>query len=465
MQIYNSLSGQKEEFIPLTPGKVGLYVCGVTVYDLCHIGHARTYTVFDVLVRFLRWRGFEVQYVRNITDIEDKIIKRAAERDIAPEVLVEENVAEMYKDFDALGLLRPGRNNEPRATETIPEMLAIIETLIQKGLAYLAQNGDVYYEVARFKEYGQLSKQNLEALKAGSRVEVNEYKRSPLDFVLWKAAKPGEPAWDSPWGRGRPGWHIECSAMTQKCLGKTFDIHGGGSDLRFPHHENEIAQSEGAHPGEFARYWMHSGMVQVNNEKMSKSLGNFFVIRDVLKEYAPEVVRYFLLSGHYRSEIHYSTQNLESAKAALTRFYNALEGVTLYAYDDSEVFKKYKARFVAAMEDDLNTPEALAVLFDLVKEINRAKGQDFMTGISGGKLAQLLVDLASPLGLLQAPPADFLQGKVRDQDVAAIQQLIAQRKAARESKNFAESDRIRDELKAQGIELEDTKDGTTWRKI
>ncbi len=463
MQIYNSLSGQKEEFIPLVPGKVGLYVCGVTVYDLCHIGHARTYTVFDVLVRFLRWRGFEVQYVRNITDIEDKIIKRAAERGIAPEVLVEENVAEMYKDFDALGLLRPGRNNEPRATETIPEMLDIIETLIQKGLAYQALNNDVYFEVARFKDYGKLSKQNLQALKAGSRVEINEHKRSPLDFVLWKAAKSGEPAWDSPWGMGRPGWHIECSAMTQKCLGNTFDIHGGGSDLRFPHHENEIAQSEGAHPGEFARYWMHSGMVQINNEKMSKSLGNFFVIRDVLKEYPAEVVRYFLLSGHYRSEIHYSTQNLESAKAALTRFYNALDGVTPLVYDASlPVFADFTTRFVAAMEDDLNTPLALAVLFDVVKELNRAKAE---SAPSAAEWAQLLLDLARPLGLLQDQPHGFLQGTVRDQDIEAIQQLIAQRKAARESKNFAESDRIRDELKVKGIELEDTPEGTSWRKI
>ena len=449
MHIYNSLSGRKEEFKPMVPGQVGLYVCGVTVYDLCHIGHARTYATFDTLVRYLRLKGLKVTYVRNITDVDDKIIKRAAERNVSVEALVDQNIAEMYADFDALHLLRP--DVEPRAMQTISEMLQLIEELIAKGFAYAPGNGDVYYEVTKFKDYGKLSKQNLEALRAGSRVEVNTVKKSPLDFVLWKAAKPGEVAWESPWGKGRPGWHIECSAMTRQCLGPEFDIHGGGSDLRFPHHENEIAQSEAVDAGKFARYWMHSGMVQVNNEKMSKSLGNFFVIRDVLKEYPAEVVRYFLMSGHYRSEISYSTENLNAAKSALDRLYNALrngESIDEAAMSSAVAFKE---KFMKAMDDDLNTPEALAVLFELAKAVNKT---------NNAELKALLKTMGGLLGILQQNPEAYFQAGV---DVAAVEELVAERKLARQNKDFAASDRIRDELKAMGIELEDTADGTVWR--
>ena len=450
MQIYDSVAGQKREFIPLVANKVSLYVCGVTVYDFCHIGHARTYATFDTLVRLLRWQGMDVTYVRNITDIDDKIIKRAAEKNVSVDALVAENIKNMYEDFDALNLLRP--DIEPRATGTIPEMLAMIQYLLDQGFAYVGANGDVYYEVGRFKSYGKLSKQNLEALRAGVRVDVADDKKSPLDFVLWKAAKPNEPAWDAPWGKGRPGWHIECSAMTQKCLGVEFDIHGGGSDLRFPHHENEIAQSEAAN-GCFARYWMHSGMVQVNNEKMSKSLGNFFVIRDVLKDYPAEVVRYFLMSGHYRSEISYSVENLNSAAAALTRLYTALRGPVDLIPQSLRDSSLIKGAFIKAMDDDLNTPEALAVLFDLAKEINKTNSPI---------LKALLKELGGVLGILQQDPEAYFQSGV---DVAKIDGLIAARKAARLAKDFAESDRVRDELKAMGIELEDSKDGTIWRKI
>lgn len=456
LHLYNSLSGKKEEFVPLEENKISLYVCGVTIYDFCHIGHARTYAAFDVLVRFLRWQKIAVTYVRNITDIDDKIINRAALRKLSVEQVVEQNIIEMYRDFDALNFLRPDK--EPRATETLPEIIAMIALLIEKGFAYVAENGDVYYEVGRFKEYGKLSKQNLEALHAGNRVDINESKKSPLDFVLWKAAKPGEPAWNSPWGNGRPGWHIECSAMTKKCLGETFDIHGGGSDLRFPHHENEIAQSCAANSGPFARYWMHTGMVQVNNEKMSKSLGNFFVIRDVLKEYSAEVIRFFLISGHYRSEISYSTENLNSAKAALTRLYRALEGQTLYPYQGPA---EYKERFIAALNDDLNTPEALAVLFEVARLINQYQHDS----LHSGQFASLLKELGNILGILEKPPELFLQGDLHDLDVAKIEKLIAERKLARELKDFRRSDQIRDELKQMGVELEDTRMETLWRKI
>ncbi len=454
MQIYDSLKGEKREFKPMHPSQVSLYVCGVTVYDLCHIGHARTYVTFDTLVRYLRWQGMKVTYVRNITDIDDKIIKRAVAEGLSVDTVVNRNITEMYADFDALHLLRP--DIQPRATETIAPMLAMIQTLIEKGFAYVGTAGDVYYEVATFKDYGKLSKQNLAALQAGARVIVADDKRSPLDFVLWKAAKPGEPAWDSPWGRGRPGWHIECSAMTKQSLGVEFDIHGGGSDLRFPHHENEIAQSEAANGGHFAHYWMHSGMVQVNNEKMSKSLGNFFVIRDVLKTYPAEVVRYFLISGHYRSEISYSTENLDSARAALTRLYRALEGEdTNYAAFSGS--PEYKQRFIAAMEDDLNTPEALAVLFELARLVNQHKGDR----VHSGQFASLLKTLGAILGILQEDPQEFLGKNNLDQD---IQELIDKRNTARSLKNFQESDRIRDQLKAMGVELEDNKDGTTASK-
>ncbi|MCX7122824.1 MAG: cysteine--tRNA ligase [Gammaproteobacteria bacterium] len=452
MQIYNSLSGKKELFQPLKPGQVSLYVCGVTVYDYCHIGHARTYTTFDILLRYLRSLGYQVNYVRNITDVEDKIIKRAFENHETPDQLVARFTQIMHEEFDRLNLLHP--NSEPKVTETLPEIIEMIQVLINKGYAYASENGDVYYEVSKFKSYGKLSKQNIEALHSGARVEINEVKKSPLDFVLWKAAKPGEPFWDSPWGGGRPGWHIECSAMSKKALGETFDIHGGGSDLRFPHHENEIAQSEAANGHPFARYWMHSGMVQVNNEKMSKSLNNFFVIKDVLEEYPAEAVRYFLMSGHYRSEINYSKDNLNSAKAGLTRLYRALEGAQFEApAPDSG----YETRFNAALADDLNTPEALAVLFDLAKEINKTQDPG---------LHALLKKLGAILGILQQDPTHFLQGNVSTVDEAKIEILIQSRKAARLARDFAESDRIRDALKALSIELEDQPDGTTdWRKI
>jgi cysteinyl-tRNA synthetase len=452
MQIYNSLSGKKERFQPLKVGQVSLYVCGVTVYDHCHIGHARTYITFDILVRYLRSLGYQVNYIRNITDVEDKIIKRALENKESPDQLVSRFTQIMHEEFDRLNLLHP--ESEPKVSETMPEIIAMISTLITQGYAYAAENGDVYYEITKFKNYGKLSRQNLDDLHSGARVEINSVKKSPLDFVLWKAAKPDEPSWDSPWGLGRPGWHIECSAMSKKALGETFDIHGGGSDLRFPHHENEIAQSEAANGHLFARYWMHSGMVQVNNEKMSKSLNNFFIIKDVLMEYPAEVVRYFLMSGHYRSEINYSTDNLDSAKAALTRLYRALEStVTALPLQNSI----YELRFNAALADDLNTPEALAVLFDLAKAINKAPEP---------ALQALLKKLGALLGILQQDPALFLQGNIKDLDETHIKTLIEARQAARQARNFAESDRIRDTLKAQGIELEDHPNGTTdWRKI
>lgn len=458
LRIYNSLSRQKEEFKPIEPGQVRIYVCGVTVYDYCHIGHARTYTAFDVIIRYFKYLGFKVNYVRNITDIDDKIIKRAAENGEAPEVLVKRFIDIMHEEFESLNLLSP--DVEPTATSTIPEMLAMIEVLINAGHAYHVPSGDVYYNVASFKDYGKLSHQNLEGLAAGIRVDVNEQKKNPLDFVLWKAAKLGEPAWDSPWGRGRPGWHIECSAMSRKILGTTFDIHGGGADLKFPHHENEIAQSEAANACEFAHYWMHTGMVQVNQEKMSKSLGNFFIIRDVLDAYPAEVVRYFLISGHYRSEINYSEENLQSAKAALNRLYNALDGVELHEVTEN---LDYEHRFMHAMDDDFNTAEALAVLFDLAREINRQKQMPAETETDVGQHGFLLRKLGNILGILQSEPKVFLQQGVNLTE-AEIQALIDQRNQAKQNKDFVAADRIRDELKIQGIELEDSKQGTVWRK-
>ena len=461
LQIFNSLTREKEVFTPLKPGKIDLYVCGVTVYDYCHIGHARTYASFDVVVRYLRWRGFDVRYVRNITDIDDKIIKRAAENGETPAALVERFTSIMHADFDAIGLLRP--DVEPRVTDSIDDIVRIVQTLIDKGIAYQASNGDVYYEVAKFEHYGCLSHQDIDQLQSGARVEIGEAKKDPMDFVLWKAAKPGEPAWESPWGPGRPGWHIECSAMSWRVLGETFDIHGGGSDLQFPHHENEIAQSQGAHGHDsFARYWMHTGMVQVNKEKMSKSLNNFFAIRDVLAEYPAEVVRYFLLSGHYRSQLNYSMENLDSARAALERFYTALKDLPLIA-GDAALAQPFVDRFVAAMDDDFNAPEALAVLFDLTREINRQRGSD---NEAAAALAATLRELAGVLGILQSDPIAFLQGggAAGADDSAEIDALIVARREARAAKNWAESDRIRDELAARKIILEDGPGGTTWRR-
>jgi cysteinyl-tRNA synthetase len=460
LKIYNSLTRQKEVFEPIEKNKVRLYICGVTVYDHCHLGHARTYTAFDVIVRYFKYLNYEVTYVRNITDIDDKIIKRAAESGEKIEAIVARFSDLMHQEFATLGLLTP--DFEPKATETIDEIQAMITKLIHSGHAYHVPEGDVYYDVSSFKTYGKLSQQNLAGLQAGIRVEVAEHKKNPLDFVLWKPAKPGEPAWDSSWGRGGPGWHIECSAMAKKILGATFDIHGGGSDLKFPHHENEIAQSEAANLCELAHYWLHTGMVQVNQEKMSKSLKNFFSIHEVLAQYPAEVVRYFLISGHYRSEINYSDENLQLAKGAVDRFYYALRGVQLAPYNNEDTFISYIKKFQDAMDDDFNTPEALAVLADLTKTINRNKKH--MELINTGQYAQLLIDLAAILGIAQQDPEKYLAGGVSVEEVNAIERLINNREQARREKNFKESDRIRAELKAKNIILEDTPTGTEWRK-
>ena len=452
LRIHNSLTRQKEDFVPLVPGQVRMYVCGMTVYDLCHLGHARVFVVFDMVARWLRASGYDVRYVRNITDIDDKIIKRAAENGETPTQLTERYIAEMHADERALGVLPPAA--EPKATEYVAKMLAMIEKLQAAGLAYPAANGDVYYRVRGFPGYGRLSGKSLDELIAGERVEIDTHKRDPLDFVLWKAAKPGEPAWESPWGPGRPGWHIECSAMSADLLGKHFDIHGGGQDLQFPHHENEIAQSEGAHGCAFVNTWMHNGFVRVDDEKMSKSLGNFFTIREVLRKYDAEVVRFFILRAHYRSPLNYSDAHLDDAKGALARLYTALKGAPAQAGVDWST--PAAARFQAAMNDDFNTPEALAVLFELAAEANKG---------DPGAAVELRA-LGGVLGLLERDAAAFLQAGADSGGLTAdaIDALIAARRAARAAKNFAESDRIRDQLTAAGVVLEDSPAGTTWRR-
>ncbi|WP_312374448.1 cysteine--tRNA ligase [Stutzerimonas nitrititolerans] len=456
LSIYNTLSKTKEAFQPLEGNQVRMYVCGMTVYDFCHIGHARVMVAFDVVTRWLRQRGYDVIYVRNITDIDDKIIRRANENGEPFEALVERMIAAMHEDEARLNVLRP--DVEPRATQHIDGMFAMIQTLIDKGYAYAPGNGDVYYRVGKFVGYGKLSRRKIEDLKIGARIEVDEAKEDPLDFVLWKAAKPGEPSWQSPWGAGRPGWHIECSVMSTCCLGETFDIHGGGPDLVFPHHENEIAQSEAATGKQYANAWMHAGAVRVDGEKMSKSLGNFFTIREVLEKYQPEVVRYLLVSSHYRSPINYSEDSLKEAKGALERFYTALRGLPEVAAAGGESFVE---RFGVAMDDDFNSPEACAVLFDMAREINRLREADPQAAAA---LAARLKELAGVLGVLQMSPDAFLQagaeGKV---DAAEVEALIAARLQARAEKNWAESDRIRDQLTAMGVVLEDGKGGTTWR--
>lgn len=463
LQIYNNLTRQKEPFKPMVEGKVSMYVCGVTTYDLCHIGHARTYAAFDVINRYLKFRGYDVTYVRNITDIDDKIINRANENGEEFSELTERFIQEMYQDFDAIGLQRP--DIEPRATRTMDEIIEMTQTLIEKGAAYATDNGDVYFHVPAFKDYGKLSKQDLTQLNAGERVDVNDIKKDPMDFALWKSSKPGEPSWDSPWGKGRPGWHIECSAMSKKCLGDTFDIHGGGSDLQFPHHENEIAQSECANGCTFANTWIHTGMVQVDKEKMSKSLGNFFTIRDVLKQYRPESVRYFLMSGHYRSQLSYSQANLESADASLERLYNALRGVDLNqaTEENLDILEQAQSRFTEAMDDDFNVPEAMPVLFDLAKEVNRLKASDMAAAAT---IAVKLKELAGVLSLLQQDPESFLKSGAGDNGVSDedIENLIQQRLQARADKNWALADEIRDKLHAMNIELEDGAGGTSWRR-
>ena len=455
LKIYNSLTRTKQEFKPITPGKIGMYVCGVTVYDLCHIGHARTFVNFDVIVRYLRYAGFEVKYVRNITDIDDKIIKRANERGISAHDLAEQFIVEMHKDFDALNIKRP--DIEPKATDNITEIVNFVQKLIDNQHAYVAENGDVLFDINSFKEYGKLSGQKLDELQAGARIEVEKTKHNPLDFVLWKMSKPGEPSWESPWGAGRPGWHIECSAMNNKYLGKEFDIHGGGSDLIFPHHENEIAQSCCANKTPYVHYWMHSGMVMINEEKMSKSLNNFFTIRDVLETYDAETIRFFLLSGQYRSPLNYSQENLDKARAALNRLYTTLRDTQAVEPDSTE--DEYTAKFKEYMDDDFNTPGAISVLFDLAKQINKESGE------TAQKLAGRLKQLASVLGILEQDPNKFLTTGAKDDDVEQIEALIKQRNEARKQKNWALADEARDKLKQMHIELEDGPQGTVWHRV
>lgn len=455
LKIYNSLTRTKQEFKPITPGKIGMYVCGVTVYDLCHIGHARTFVNFDVIVRYLRYAGFEVKYVRNITDIDDKIIKRANERGISAHDLAEQFIVEMHKDFDALNIKRP--DIEPKATDNITEIVNFVQKLIDNQHAYVAESGDVLFDINSFKEYGKLSGQKLDELQAGARIEVEKTKHNPLDFVLWKMSKPGEPSWESPWGAGRPGWHIECSAMNNKYLGKEFDIHGGGSDLIFPHHENEIAQSCCANKTPYVHYWMHSGMVMINEEKMSKSLNNFFTIRDVLETYDAETIRFFLLSGQYRSPLNYSQENLDKARAALNRLYTTLRDTQAVEPDSTE--DEYTAKFKEYMDDDFNTPGAISVLFDLAKQINKESGE------TAQKLAGRLKQLASVLGILEQDPNKFLTTGAKDDDVEQIEALIKQRNEARKQKNWALADEARDKLKQMHIELEDGPQGTVWHRV
>lgn len=459
LKIFNTLSRQKEEFKPIHAGKIGMYVCGITIYDLCHIGHGRTFVAFDVVARYLRYLGYSLTYVRNVTDVDDKIIKRALENNESCEQLTTRMLAEMHKDFDALNLKRP--DLEPRATHHIPEIIALTERLIARDHAYVASNGDVMFAVDSDPDYGLLSRQDLDQLQAGARVEVADVKRNPMDFVLWKMSKPGEPSWASPWGPGRPGWHIECSAMNGKQLGAHFDIHGGGSDLMFPHHENEIAQSTCAHDGPYVNYWMHSGMVMIDKEKMSKSLNNFFTIRDVLAYYDAETVRYFLMSGHYRSQLNYSEENLKQARASLERLYTALRGTDANATPAGGT--EFEARFRAAMDDDFNTPEAYSALFDIAREVNRLKTED-ITAANG--LAAELRKLAHVLGLLEQDPELFLQSgaQTNDDEVAKIEALIKQRNDARSSKDWALADSARDQLNELGIVLEDGPQGTIWRR-
>jgi cysteinyl-tRNA synthetase len=462
LKIYNSLSRKLEAFQPIEPGHVRMYVCGMTIYDLCHVGHARMMMAFDVVQRWLKVSGYRVTYVRNITDIDDKIIRRALERGVTLRALTDEMTAAMHEDIGALGIEPP--TVEPRATEYVPQMLSLIERLQDKGLAYQAENGDVNYAVRKFPGYGKLSGKSLDDLRAGERVAVAQDKADPLDFVLWKSAKPDEPAearWDSPFGQGRPGWHIECSAMSCATLGESFDIHGGGADLQFPHHENEIAQSEGATGQPLSRFWVHNGFVRVDNEKMSKSLGNFFTIREVLAKYDPETVRFFMLRAHYRSALNYSDVHLDDARGSLKRLYTAL---SLVPFSVSEPFEidwnqPNAQRFKVAMDEDFGTPEAVAVLFDLASEVNRSKD---------ATSAGLLRALGGTLGLLQDDPAAYLQsggaaapGALSDEDIHA---LIDQRAAAKKNKDFAEADRIRQSLAAQGVLLKDSATGTTWER-
>lgn len=461
LEIYNTLTKRKEVFKPRVPNQVGLYVCGVTVYDYCHIGHARTYLSFDMINRYLQYSGYQVKYVRNITDIDDKIIKRAHENNESWQSLTERFIQAMNEDFHGvLNTLKP--SNEPKATDFLPEMIQMISELIDKGYAYVGNNQDVYYNVQKFKDYGCLSHRELDELISGARVEVNEAKKNPLDFVLWKAAKPGEPSWESPWGLGRPGWHTECAAMSLKILGETFDIHGGGPDLKFPHHENELAQAEAITNKKFVNTWMHVGYLQIDKEKMSKSTGNFITMRDFFNEYHPEVLRYFNISSHYRSPVEFSRETMDIAHGALERLYMSLRGFDTNGTPPKD--SEFEIRFKEAMDDDFNTPIALSVLFDLVREMNRERE---LNPDNAKKLAVLLKKLGNILGILFASPEEFLQDRklLSEQESLEIEKLIEKRTLARQAKNWAEADKIRDELIKRSVELEDTAQGTLWRKM
>ncbi|MBJ7551886.1 cysteine--tRNA ligase [Marinomonas ostreistagni] len=458
LKLFNTMTGKKEEFKPIEEGKVKMYVCGITVYDFCHIGHARAMISFDVITRFLRHIGYDLTFVRNITDVDDKIIKRAEENGEKPSELTERMIAAMHEDELALGNKLP--DQEPKATEFMQQIIDMIQVLVDKGFAYQGESGDVFYRASKFSEYGKLNNRKLEDMLAGARIEVEASKEHPADFVLWKPAKAGEVSWDSPWGKGRPGWHIECSAMSTHCLGNHFDIHGGGPDLKFPHHENEIAQSEAATGEQYVNYWMHCGAVRVNNEKMSKSLGNFFTIREVLEKFNPEVVRYLMVSSQYRSSIDYSDASLKEAKTALERLYTALRGQEIASsYDATE----YTQRFEDAMRDDFNTPVALSVLFELVRELNKARAEG---SEQAATLAAELKALADLVGLLSQDPEYFMQNSTVNEGLSAeeIEGFIAERAQARKDKNFARSDEIRDLLLEQGITLLDTREGTTWTR-
>ena len=453
IKFYNSLTNQKEDFVPIREGEVGMYVCGMTVYDNCHLGHARAMMAFDILARYLRYQNYKVNFIRNITDIDDKIIERANENKETIDALTDRTIASMQKDFSKLGLEIP--TNEPRATDHIEGMIAMISTLIDKGHAYHSEGGDVFFAVRTFPEYGKLSNKNIDDLNPGSRIEEDDSKKDPLDFVLWKSAKPNEPSWDSPWGLGRPGWHIECSVMSLENLGKHFDIHGGGPDLLFPHHENEIAQSECASDHKFANYWMHSGLLKINGEKMSKSLGNFAMLKDLFASYHPEVIRYYLISSHYRSSLNFDNESLDQARSALTRLYQA---ISVAPSQESDLHDDSVKEFIHSMNDDLNTPEALSTLFGLAKLINSSQDAQDQS-----MYASTMRELGKVLGLLNDSSEAFLQygAKLTDEEIS---KKIDERNQARDNKDFQKADQIRDELAAQGILLDDSSDGTSWKK-